>query len=807
MKKIPIELFGVGEEQVAARSPVVWNGLEFSLCSEIPYSMLSTLMRKVKELNLEVSYHLFKVNVVNHTNKAIIADLRSWYQGNEQTVAEIAQVAYGTQDMSGTMYTDAERVYASNEKLKNKLIDAMTVLKRIKDGTLLHAGGAYNVAFNKATYTYSLSRKIIPAPTFAGDSSIAITKTGNTVKIDFDPTMTFKIIAGFGTYTNTLEHYSTLNIANVIQGTRGISVKENRDNFTVSASETLIVAKNSNVKVNYDINTGFRIALDSAFKYSLNFRLYQGYGVEINYDASIGKYAVSVGNIAPRFVAGRNVTLTQLMANGQPTNTYEVKFNLPAMPEHPDIDAVWPVIATSQYVMQNGKRQLLHHLTVDPDYSTSVNEALQNINKSLVNSDTSMSNVTLDMITAEAKAWLKCPILNVFRIASTDTLDAGGLSMLPPEIAALVTAFGATSKTLDLPVDLLPLMSTDVLGNGVSINSSFSFNAFTVLEAYIRRRSGMASFSMAALDKGTRFKLVSANLDTAVITKRSAVDNLPLDYNMGWVETNLRASDGRQLAFSAADYDFFTGVARNGQLNASPIVWGTNVYDDALMGRLGFQIVSTTKTKTTQTVSYSVVIKSTYDSTTYTVVWRKPLNLVKSNNDNMTEISATSIPPFVRFIGRLVAEWGYTIPDVTQIFVLMVAAKTDVEAGRKPSYYNRLSDPAYISLAGFVEAEGYMEEVSINSITGDIVLSPKLYRGTLGNLVSTNSAFNGIRAMLTFRISPLIATDFASVDANCNWDFMAYNPDTSCSSISGTRTVEYLSDKPDLYKELTGTTK
>jgi hypothetical protein len=74
MFKLPLELLGPKTE-VEAKSPLVWNGLQFQLCEELNLTTLSSVLADCKRLNLDISNISLDYESAFYKQTSILSDI------------------------------------------------------------------------------------------------------------------------------------------------------------------------------------------------------------------------------------------------------------------------------------------------------------------------------------------------------------------------------------------------------------------------------------------------------------------------------------------------------------------------------------------------------------------------------------------------------------------------------------------------------------------------------------------------------------------------------------------------------------
>ena len=808
MRKIPIELFGA--KGAEPRSIIVWNGLELSPCSEIPISFFTKNLRTAKELNLATSYYSSVSLAKAQSAMQVSKDLNSWYKESERHLNEIVNVAHSTVQLAKERENFVGILHTTENDIHSRLQYVTSAFENLKNGRLFVAGGEYSATFNSTTYTYTISRNLRTPVQVVGTGPVKVEKDqeGRFV-VNFDPSSTFKILAGSGLSLKNYGVVSSLNINNIIVAGFGIEVLQNTDSFVVGIKDSLVSSNNKNLKLNRTAN-GYIVSLDFAFRDSLTYRYATGYGIRQSFANNTVTYSVS-SEARVDFVEGANTSLFLTQNNGRAG--YVVTFSGVDLPSNPRFETEWPLTVREEEVSDT----YITTLGFDANYENLVVENLQNINKSFINSDTRVSNLTIKSLRSDTVNLLRCPILSLFNLASSGKIPENNLKTISFEAATLASIFGAVPKTFNLPIDLSLLVgpinpgtginlskeSTTVIDNGApSGKFYFSFNAYSYFEDFVRQVLINPMFSISDSTKNKNIKILDIDTSTAIIPSRVGAEISQLDYNMGWVLTDLKKSSaGGKIAFSVADLDFASGKIRNGQKNPYQLDFDEQELLDLTNGILKFSISLHEVEAVGDFYEHTIVIRDGYKNANSTVKWAKPIRAYDKTKDFMVEKSSTTIRPIIRFIGRLVAEWGYTDSDVALVLsdILYIIDNELVE-----DYYQNLTNPDYIAKNGYKDNLILLTVDSIDD-DGTITMSFKPQKEILDNSLATiQDLAKGFRITVSFLIKPLSTGDFGKV-IGCTWPNHSFDHNANCSSLA-VRTKQILEGDDQRHFNLTGET-
>lgn len=808
MRKIPIELFGA--KGAEPRSIIVWNGLELSPCSEIPISFFTKNLRTAKELNLATSYYSSVALAKTQSARQVSKDLNSWYKESERHLNEIVNVAHSTVQLAKERENFVGILHSTENDINSRLKYVTSAFENLKNGRLFVAGGEYSATFNSETYTYTISRNLRTPVQVVGTGPVHVEQDqeGRFV-VNFDPSSTFKILAGSGLSLKNYGVVSSLNINNIIIAGSGIEVLKNTDSFVVGLKDGIVSSNNKNLKLNRTEN-GYLVSLDFAFRDSLTYRYTTGYGIRQTFANNTVSYSVSSEAIVD-FVAGANTSLFLTQKNGRAG--YVVTFFGPELPSNPKFETEWPLTVREEEISDT-------HITTlgfDSNYENLIVENLQNINKSFINSDSRVSNLTIKSLRSDTTNLLRCPVLSLFNLASSGKIPSNNLKTISFDAATLASIFGAVPKTFNLPIDLSLLVgpinpgtginlskeSTTVIDNGApSGKFYFSFNAYSYFEDFVRQVLSNPMFSISDSTKNKNITILDIDTSTAIIPARVGAEISQLDYNMGWVLTDLKkSSSGGKIAFSVADLDFAAGKLRNGQKNPYQLDFDEQEILDLTTGVLKFSIFLHEVEAVGDFYEHTIVIRDGYKNANSTVKWAKPIKGYDKTKDFMVEKSSTTIRPIIRFIGRLVAEWGYTDKDVALVLsdILYIIDNELVE-----DYYENLTNPDYIAKNGYKDNLILLTVDSIDA-DGKITMSFKPQKEILDNSLTTiQDLAKGFRITVSFLIKPLSTGDFGKV-IGCTWPNHSFDHTAKCSSLA-VRTKQILEGDDQRHFNLTGET-
>ena len=809
MRKIPIELFGA--KGAEPRSIIVWNGLELSPCSEIPISFFTKNLRTAKELNLAASYYSSVSIAKAQSAMQVSKDLNSWYKESERHLNEIVNVAHSTVQLSKERENFVGILHSTENDINSRLQYVTSAFENLKNGKLFVAGGEYSATFNSSTYTYTISRNLRTPVKVVGTGPVNVEKDqeGRFV-VNFDPSSTFKILAGSGLSLKNYGVVSSLNINNIIISSFGIEVLKNTDSFVVGIKDGILSSTNKNLKLNRTAN-GYIVSLDFAFRDSLTYRYTSGYGIRQTFANNTVTYSVS-NEARVDFVAGTNTSLFLTQTNGR--SGYIVTFHGIDLPENPRFETEWPLTVREEEVSDT----YITTLGFDANYENLIIENLQNINKSFVNSDARVSNLTIKSLRSDTINLLRCPILSLFNLASSGNIPANNLTNISFEAATLASAFGAVPKTISLPIDLSLMVGPINPGTGINLSKEtktavapggapsgkfyFSFNAYSYFEDFVRKVLVNPMFSISDSTKNKNIKIVDIDTSTAIIPSRVGAEISQLDYNMGWVSSDWKqSSKGGKIAFSVADLDFAVGRLRNGQKNPYQLDLDTQEVLDLINGVFKFSVYLHEIEAVGDYYEHTIVIRDGYKNANSTVKWAKPIRAYDRTKDYMVEKSATTIRPIIRFIGRLVAEWGYNDSDIPLVLddILYITENNLVE-----EYYEKLTNPEYIAENGYKDN---LIQLTVDSMDDDgtITVSFKPQKEILDNSFTTiQDLAKGFRISISFLVKPLSTGDFGKV-IGCTWPKHSFDHNANCSSLA-VRTKQILEGDDQRHFNLTGET-
>lgn len=808
MRKIPIELFGA--KGAEPRSIIVWNGLELSPCSEIPISFFTKNLRTAKELNLATSYYSSVALSKSQSAGQVSKDLNSWYKESERHLNEIVNVAHSTVQLAKERENFVGILHTTENDINSRLQYVTSAFENLKNGRLFVAGGEYSATFNSTTYTYTIARNLRTPVQVVGTGPVNVEKDqeGRFV-VNFDPSSTFKIFAGSGLSLKNYGVVSSLNINNIIIAGSGVEVLQNTDSFVVGLKDGIVGSNNKNLKLNRT-ETGYLVSLDFAFRDSLTYRYTTGYGIRQSFANNTVSYSVS-SEARVDFVEGANTSLFLTQKNGRAG--YVVTFFGPELPSNPKFETEWPITVREEEISDT-------HITTlgfDANYENLIVENLQHINKSFINSDSRVSNLTTKSLRSDTTNLLRCPILSLFNLASSGNIPSNNLKTISFDAATLASIFGAVPKTINLPIDLSLLVGPANPGTGINLSEDsktvsngsapskkfyFSFNAYSYFEDFVRQVLVNPMFSISAGTKNKNIKILDIDTSTAIIPSRVGAEISQLDYNMGWVLTDLKkSSSGGKIAFSVADLDFAAGKLRNGQKNPYQLDFDEQEILDLDSGILKFSIVLHEVETVGDFYEHTIVIRDGYKNANSTVKWAKPIKAYDKTKDFMVEKSSTTIRPIIRFIGRLVAEWGYNDNDVALVLsdILYIIDNELVE-----DYYENLKNPDYIAKNGYKDNLILLTVDSIDA-DGKITMSFKPQKEILDNSLTTiQDLAKGFRITVSFLIKPLSTGDFGKV-IGCTWPNHSFDHTTNCSSLA-VRTKQILEGDDQRHFNLTGET-
>lgn len=210
------------------------------------------------------------------------------------------------------------------------------------------------------------------------------------------------------------------------------------------------------------------------------------------------------------------------------------------------------------------------------DYQASMQNIVDNISRSIENTQSRLAHLTMAELAEGAKRRLACPILNLYDLAAHGKLNQTTGGSLDATSQKLVAKFGTSPANVDMSMEVLPISKTTNTGPGSELGISFSFNVFTFLEAYLQQQLKDSSFKILPADINTRYYVSVVDIPSVSIVKKdkNAGEITDLPYNTAWIFDSSyisRTYSGMALSFTTGDIDFFRGEARNGQLNSTTI--------------------------------------------------------------------------------------------------------------------------------------------------------------------------------------------------------------------------------------------
>lgn len=772
MKKIPIELFGAASS-AEPRGIIVWNGLELSVCSEIPMSFFDVNLRHLKEVTAQASYYSVKAYTAAQGALTIATDVNNWYKENEGLVQEFAGVALSTKNLVNQRDSSLTEIFTLQRDLTKRASLAKEVFDIVTSGKLIVSSYAYDVSYNSVNYTYTISRKVRPAPKVVGSGAVSVREGGGKFTISFDPNSTFKILAGNGLSLLSTGAYNSLNLNNIIVGGRGCTVTQNVGSFTVGVRDNAVISANNKIKVSRT-HEGYLVSLDLQFRDSLRMTYKAGDGIE-SFSDTLGTTYRLAGNLVPRFVAGSNVELQEVM-NGD-RRGYKVNLTAPAFPTAPKFESEWPLLVGTSV---NGGVSVTQ-FAIDKEYAEPSIQSLQAINKSLTNSDARASNVTIFDLSEDTKQKLNCPVLSLFNMAATNNVATSALDNFDSNSAELIRTIGVRPRDVILPVDITTLLANVTLdSNGVTSSSSrLEFDAYLFAENYIREVAGNANFTLRSEFKDTKFKLLEVDVANAVAPTIVSSERLRLDYNQAWdIVSNLSAG-GKRLCASVADMDFYFGTLRNGQANSSPVILLGAEYTDLQLDELkfGFDVIKIdTKEEADGSIVYEISIVDSYTNNTSVYRWKKKQKY-DVTLDRMQELSSGALRPIGRFISRMVAQYGYATIDTAHLIKELITFDTS----SVNAYYDYLTDLDFVKESGVIDNAPV---ISVESVAdGNVSLRFKPFSPVRPDInVNVLDIVKGMRIFLKFKIKPLSTGDFPDV-MDCDWIDRSLNLSPNCYSV------------------------
>jgi hypothetical protein len=787
MFKLPLELLGPKTE-VEAKSPLIWNGLQFQLCEELNLTTIAAVLSDCKQLNLDITNISFDYNSTFYKQTSILSDLSLWLKDADRIITDLNDTAVRFNSRLNQVEHELGKTEGLAENVDIKLYNVLDMIDFVKSGELVKGSAKYRV--NYASGTYTISREIVTGPFFNYNETISITDKFDGKVIDYNPYANIRYLAGSGLYLNVYDNYQTFNVANVLCSSGSVEVTSVLNKFLIKPKTQLLYSKSVDLLVSIVPDSGFKVSVKPNAIYALDFAFSAGYGITID------NYTISISdNFYPKVVQGNGILL-----NKDNKNNYVVNFNFATSGLlYPiRINALYPLYSNYSSTagdptnFRNPFNVETYTVGVRYDYQASMQNIVDNISKSIENTKSRLTHITMNDLAEGAKRRLACPILNLFDLAAHGKLNqttGGGLDATSQK---LVAKFGTRPSNVDMSMDVLPVAKTTNTGPGSELGISFAFNVFTFLETYLQQQLNDSTFKIKPEDINTRYYVSLVDIPATSIVKKDEnageVTNIP--YNTAWIFDSSYISNtytGMALSFTTGDIDFYRGEARNGQLNSTAInlpqlfiTAATNTDFSKL------KIVGKSKVDNAA-ANISVYTMNIYDglyNKTYTVSWSRQITVTNMESDYMTELSGQQSPPYIRLMGRLYANWQYNDLDLNSVIYLLSLVSAQIDAGEIVDYYARTTSSVYLDAAIDTANTNYQLILSkLDKITGECKVTVDMSN------VSTHDAYYSMDALLKsvsipvkFRILPLVSASGSNSDiaAACCWNDLPYTKTPVC---------------------------
>lgn len=763
MRQLNIESFGT-KRPTSPNSILVWNGIGFELCEEILMSDLTGLARSVKRSSINVEFSA-KARATDLTRLGLTVDgLDKWLKD--------AQAQFNDLFVNVSNYLirleQAQEEVAQLERLTitidNDLANITQVTDSILSGNFLAGGAQHSVRFDGDACRYTVTRLAHNKSTLIADSTIYFEEIGErTYKVNYDPFKNLPIVAGDES-VSVLEGTGTktIHLGTVLVSSPTIAVDSMYSSHSIRPRDSAIQSSHHEVSVTKIPSKGYSIGLKPKLSMAMEFAISEGDGIKID-----GSF-ISVDREAVFTLEQSDDVLVDYEPNADGSSSPKYLLeptNLFSDPNNIEISAGFPMVSTS-----NGGATPTYTLSLDGQYVNDLDGILDNIDTALSALTSKYNGIGLTDTSEQFKRVFASPILNMFDIltkAKLPTLQGG----LPSISHKLVAGFGRTSPFLvDIDVNLLgaataTMFGEDNAGTGATFGTVLKFNAYLVLERWVREQLSDPLFTISSLDLGNVFNLVAIEGGSVVVAKEKEDVFTSLDYNTGIGVGNAmsQTKPNSPLLFTLGDIDFWRGKIRHGQSNLEPVVLDAVIDGDSNDLDLAVRKVGVSVEDSGDGSSHiTVVLIDDYLGAGFNFTWSKPNTIQDKESDYLTEIDGgVGAPPYLRFIARLIAGWGYDMPDVNRVFKYIKEQAALIDSTGRDHLYEQVNQLG-TNLAGNsrIPFRVGIEVVSMDKQSGDCEVKLVSNVPTKGFSALLASKIRGAWLPLRFHINPLRGNDY-----------------------------------------------